>query len=31
MHFVAVSDVSSNELQQFVLAFRDDAATPPMR
>ncbi|GLQ90388.1 anti-sigma factor family protein [Dyella flagellata] len=28
MHFVAVSDVSENELQQFVQTFRNDAATP---
>lgn len=31
MHFVAVSDVSEHELQQFVLAFQDDSVTPPMR
>lgn len=31
MRYVAVSDVNESELQQFVLAFQDDAATPPMR
>ncbi|GLQ46844.1 membrane protein [Dyella lipolytica] len=31
MRYVAVSDVNEGELQQFVLAFQNDAATPPMR
>lgn len=31
MRFVAVSDVSEDDLKQFVLAFQNDAATPPMR
>jgi len=31
MRYVAVSDVSTSELQQFVQAFRDDNASPPMR
>ena len=31
MRYVAVSDVSSDELKQFVQAFRDDNASPPMR
>lgn len=30
MHFVAVSDVNERELRQFVQAFQDDSATPPM-
>ncbi|RUL72875.1 anti-sigma factor family protein [Dyella choica] len=31
MRYVAVSDVGENELRQFVLAFRNDAATPSVR
>ncbi|HTV85735.1 MAG TPA: anti-sigma factor [Dyella sp.] len=31
MNYVAVSDVNETDLRQFVLAFQDDAATPPMR
>ncbi|RUL62532.1 anti-sigma factor [Dyella dinghuensis] len=31
MQYVAVSDVNEDDLRQFVLAFENDAANPPMR
>jgi hypothetical protein len=31
MHFVAVSNVSENDLRQFVQDFQDDSVTPLMR
>jgi anti-sigma factor RsiW len=31
MRYIAVSDVNEADLRQFVLAFQDDATTPPMR
>jgi anti-sigma factor RsiW len=31
MQYVAVSDVNEGDLRQFVLAFQNDAANPPMR
>jgi anti-sigma factor RsiW len=31
MQYVAVSDVNEDDLRQFVLAFENDVASPPMR